>query len=91
MLHECRFCFPGCFEKVTKTVHESSISLLSHNPYPVVRVPKDISAEIMKALVVRVSSVIDSQKCTIYSSSWGEAIDSITDLIRVLFHTQSYQ
>ena len=74
---------------MTKTGHEVTISMLSHNPYLAVRVPKDISAEIMKALVVRVSSVIDSQKCTIYSASWGEAIDGITDLIRVLFHSKS--
>lgn len=45
-----------------------------------------MSVEIMKALVVRISSVIDSQKGALFSSKLGETIDTITDLIRVVYN-----
>ena len=48
------------------------------------RLPKEKSLELTKALVVRISSLVDSFKTVSMSRSWAQAMDSVTDLIQVL-------
>lgn len=50
------------------------------------RLPKEKSLEITKALVVRVSSLIDSFKTHSTTRTWAQAIENVTDLIQVTFH-----
>jgi hypothetical protein len=48
------------------------------------RLPKEVSLELTKAVVVRISSLIDSYKTMAMSRTWAEALDGITDLIQVM-------
>jgi hypothetical protein len=48
------------------------------------RLPKEKSLELTKALVVRISSLIDAYKTHAMSRSWASAVDAITDLIQVI-------
>jgi len=48
------------------------------------RLPKDKSLELTKALVVRISTLIDSFKTNSMSRSWAQAVDNVADLIQVL-------
>jgi hypothetical protein len=50
------------------------------------RLPKEKSLELTKALVVRISSLIDAYKTHAMSRSWASAVDAITDLIQVKRH-----
>lgn len=50
------------------------------------RLPKEKSLELTKALVVRVSSLIDSLKTESMSRSWAQAIENVTDLIQVEYN-----
>lgn len=47
------------------------------------RLPKEKALEITKALVVRVSSLVDSLKTHSMSRTWAQAIENVTDLIQV--------
>lgn len=47
------------------------------------RMPKEKSLELTKALVVRISTLIDSFKTRSMSRSWAQAVDNVTDLIQV--------
>lgn len=47
------------------------------------RLPKEKSLELTKALVVRISTLIDSFKTLSMSRSWAQAVDNVTDLIQV--------
>ena len=48
------------------------------------RLPKELSIELTKALVVRISSLIDSLKHFSISHKWSESIDKVVDLIQVI-------
>ena len=47
------------------------------------RMPKEKALELTKALVVRISSLVDSYKTQSMSRSWAQALEGITDLIQV--------
>jgi hypothetical protein len=49
------------------------------------RLSKSSSVELTKALVVRISSLIDVLKPHFLSSSWDQSIDALCDLLQVLF------
>lgn len=47
------------------------------------RLPKERALEVTKALVVRISSLVDSYKAHSMSRAWAQSLQAITDLIQV--------
>lgn len=54
------------------------------------RLPKELSIELTKALVVRISSLIDSNKHQTFENVvWAKSIDNVIDLIQIFFNQTS--
>jgi hypothetical protein len=54
------------------------------------RLPKDVSIELIKALAVKISCLIDSFKLNSLSPRWEENIEKVTDITRVRFNLFSF-